>query len=203
MRAATLVWTNTAGGAWNVAAYWSPNAVPAAADDAFITNVGTYTVTVNAAAVCGNLTVGSNDGVGTQTVVISGGQTLTVNDNADWATNLILRLDSAVVATSGGSPVRATVESDFPGIYQVSATAVDDRGGARTVAQLLTLFTASPEVLMLGGIRSNTTFKLCMDGPTDTAHRVQATSHTWTHSTGRTSAGWSRPTASGATSMSA
>ena len=45
--AATVVWTNSASGNWNVAANWSPNQVPGAADQAFITNSGTYSVTIS------------------------------------------------------------------------------------------------------------------------------------------------------------
>ena len=48
--AATLVWTNLAGGNWNAAASWSPNLVPVAGDSAVITNSGTYVVTLNAPA---------------------------------------------------------------------------------------------------------------------------------------------------------
>lgn len=49
-QAATLAWTNTAGGLWSAAANWSPNAVPAAGDSVLITNAGTYTVTNSAGA---------------------------------------------------------------------------------------------------------------------------------------------------------
>jgi len=42
-----LVWTNTAGGVWSVAANWSPNQVPTGTNDVLITNSGTYTVTLN------------------------------------------------------------------------------------------------------------------------------------------------------------
>src|SRR4051812_41754706 len=60
-RAATLVWTNVAGGAWTNAANWSPNQVPLTADQAFITNAGSYIVTlaVNSAA---TVTVGGSGG---------------------------------------------------------------------------------------------------------------------------------------------
>lgn len=46
-QAETVTWTNTAGGTWSVAANWSPNKVPAAADTALITTPGTYLVTVD------------------------------------------------------------------------------------------------------------------------------------------------------------
>ena len=35
-RAATITWTNTAGGNWNDAANWNPNQVPGASDDALV-----------------------------------------------------------------------------------------------------------------------------------------------------------------------
>ena len=37
---ATLVWTNTLGGNWSVAANWNPNQVPGSADTAQITTSG-------------------------------------------------------------------------------------------------------------------------------------------------------------------
>ena len=45
--ASAINWTNIAGGNWSVAANWSPNQVPGSADDAVITNAGTYTVTLD------------------------------------------------------------------------------------------------------------------------------------------------------------
>ena len=48
--AADIVWTNTAGGNWSSTNNWSPNQVPGASDTAWITNNGTYTVTLNASA---------------------------------------------------------------------------------------------------------------------------------------------------------
>lgn len=48
--AATVTWTNTAGGTWNVPTNWSPNLVPDATDTALIPLEGTYTVTNTANA---------------------------------------------------------------------------------------------------------------------------------------------------------
>jgi hypothetical protein len=61
-RAATLVWTNTAGGTWTNSVNWSPNLVPTGADLAFITNAGAYTVSVNANAQASALTLGGAGG---------------------------------------------------------------------------------------------------------------------------------------------
>ena len=63
---ATLIWTNTAGGDWSVAANWSPNQVPGSSDNAFITNSGSYTVTLNAQATVNSLSLA-------QTLAWSGG----------------------------------------------------------------------------------------------------------------------------------
>src|SRR5260370_41783932 len=46
-RAATIAWTNIAGGNWNDATNWTPNQVPGAADNALITSNGTYIVTLD------------------------------------------------------------------------------------------------------------------------------------------------------------
>src|SRR5689334_7704562 len=45
--AAAVHWNNAAGGNWNVAANWSPAAVPTASDTAVIDLAGTYTVTID------------------------------------------------------------------------------------------------------------------------------------------------------------
>src|ERR1017187_1207040 len=57
--AADLVWIGGTGN-WNAAGNWSPAQVPTAADNAWITNSGTYTVTVPAGttATSASLTVG-------------------------------------------------------------------------------------------------------------------------------------------------
>ena len=57
--AADLVWIGGTGN-WNAAGNWNPAQVPTHTDNAFITNVGTYTVTVPAGttATAGSLTVG-------------------------------------------------------------------------------------------------------------------------------------------------
>jgi hypothetical protein len=67
----TRIWTNTAGGNWNVAANWSPNQVPSAANTVIITNSGNYTVTLNVDATVTSLTLGSSS-MGAQTLQTSG-----------------------------------------------------------------------------------------------------------------------------------
>jgi hypothetical protein len=66
--AVEIVWTNTAGGNWGTAANWNPNQLPGNADNAFITNGGTYTVTVNVNATVASLQVGGS--TGTQTLAL-------------------------------------------------------------------------------------------------------------------------------------
>jgi hypothetical protein len=63
--AATINWTNVAGGNWGTASNWDPNQVPGATDDAYITNNGTYSVTNNGTATAGSLTLGGSSGVQT------------------------------------------------------------------------------------------------------------------------------------------
>jgi hypothetical protein len=66
--AATITWTNTLGGNWNVASNWSPNAVPGATDTANITTAGSYSVALNANATVAALTLGAPSGTQTLTI---------------------------------------------------------------------------------------------------------------------------------------
>jgi hypothetical protein len=67
--AATITWTNTNGGDWNVATNWSPNQVPENGDDVIITNSGSYAVTNAPSVTLDNLILGGTNG--TQTLTIS------------------------------------------------------------------------------------------------------------------------------------
>lgn len=75
--AATLVWTNTAGGLWSTAANWLPNAMPGAGDTAIITNAATYTVTLDGAVTVNTLVLGAPSG-GTLQTLACGGFTLNI-----------------------------------------------------------------------------------------------------------------------------
>lgn len=57
-RGATFTWTNLNGGIWSAATNWSPNAVPGATDDAYITNETAFTVTVSVTAAISNFFLG-------------------------------------------------------------------------------------------------------------------------------------------------
>ena len=59
-RAATIVWTNTTGGNWSVAANWSPNQVPTSSDAIIINAAGTYVVTVQSAQSAGTVMLGGS-----------------------------------------------------------------------------------------------------------------------------------------------
>jgi hypothetical protein len=77
VQAADIVWTNTAGGNWNVAANWFPNQVPTASDTAWITNNGIYTVTLNVSTNIAGLWLGGTSGTqmlshATYTLTVSG-----------------------------------------------------------------------------------------------------------------------------------
>jgi hypothetical protein len=98
IRAADIVWTNTAGGNWGTAANWSPNQVPGASDNAWITNNGSYTVIINANASVGSLTAGAESG--TQTLSLSSG-TFTVNNASLLDTNCSFAISGGTLSGSG------------------------------------------------------------------------------------------------------
>jgi hypothetical protein len=61
-RAATFVWTNSAGGKWSVATNWDPNRVPGPSDQVMITNGGVYAVTLDFTAMIKTLALGGASG---------------------------------------------------------------------------------------------------------------------------------------------
>jgi hypothetical protein len=78
VRAATINWTNSAGGGWSTAANWNPNGVPGTNDTAIITNAGNYSVTLDVNPTVVGLELGASSGSTTQSFFM-GGRTLTVN----------------------------------------------------------------------------------------------------------------------------
>ena len=81
---APIAWTNASGGDWSVAGNWSPNAIPTAADNVFITNNGTYAINLDNGAQIAALTLGGPSGVKTLQVcgaALSLGGTGAVNTN--------------------------------------------------------------------------------------------------------------------------
>ena len=82
-QAADLVWTNTSGGSWSVAANWSPNQLPGSSDHAFIINNGTYTVALASPVTILSFTLGGQSG--TQTLTIN--HVLTITEASTVGTN--------------------------------------------------------------------------------------------------------------------
>jgi hypothetical protein len=96
--AATVAWTNLAGGNWSVADNWSPNQVPGPSDNALITLSGSYTVSLDGDATVGNLTLGGS--TGTQNLQ-NPGYTFTVNGASQVQSNGVMSLNGGVLAGSG------------------------------------------------------------------------------------------------------
>lgn len=101
-RGATVTWTNTAGGAWQTAANWSPNQVPGAADTALITTPGTYNITLSANVTVSEFTLGG----------ASGKQTITLTSHDLKATTQgTIAANGEVVMQGGGFEGNVTVAS--------------------------------------------------------------------------------------------
>ena len=115
--ATDLVWVGGTG-AWNLAGNWSPAVIPGPADNAFVTNSGTYTVTLPAGftASVGSLTVGGASGL--QTVFL------------DRAT---LTLNGASSVNSNGTVTLSVSQSVLNGAGDLSiAGALDWQNGTMT-----------------------------------------------------------------------
>jgi hypothetical protein len=93
-RAASITWTNTVGGAWSVAANWSPHVVPGTFDDALITTPGTYTVTMDVSPTISSLTLGAASG---QQTLTNNSLGLTVNNASVVNANGVLGINSGTV----------------------------------------------------------------------------------------------------------
>jgi len=73
-----ITWVNTNGGNWSVAANWSPQQVPNAANTVFITTSGNYNVNLDVDTAVAGFTVGAGSGVGTPSF-FSGSHNLVIN----------------------------------------------------------------------------------------------------------------------------
>lgn len=96
--AAPIAWTNTTGGNWNVAANWSPNQVPGATDNIFITNGGTYVVTLNVNAIVNTLMLGAESG---SQILANSSATLTLTNIGTVGSNSVLAMSGGSLAGSG------------------------------------------------------------------------------------------------------
>lgn len=98
--AATINWTNTAGGNWSVANNWSPNQVPNNADVVRITTPGTYTVTLDIntdyRSFYPTVTLGAGGGA-------AGMQTFAMTNFSFACTNMVVT--NGGVLTANGYPV--------------------------------------------------------------------------------------------------
>src|SRR5438067_297023 len=95
---ADIVWTNISGGTWGAAVNWSPNQAPTNNDTAWITNNGTYSVTVSATAAANNLVLGGTSG--TQTLNHTAG-TLSLANGGSSSANGAYALNGGIVTGSG------------------------------------------------------------------------------------------------------
>jgi hypothetical protein len=109
--AATLTWTNAAGGSWDVAANWSPNQVPTAGDTALITTPGTYAVTNSSGGSLATLQAGAASG--TQTVHFTGGQ-WSISGTATFSPSAPLRWSGGTWAGTGTVTVQGSLELAGP-----------------------------------------------------------------------------------------
>jgi hypothetical protein len=105
-RAATIAWTNTSGGSWSVAANWSPNSVPVASSDVFVTNNGTYTVTMDVSPTISSLTLG---GISGQQTLTNTSKTLTLSLASVVNTNGVLGMSAGVLSGSGSLSINGQV----------------------------------------------------------------------------------------------
>ena len=60
----TIIWSNTSGRNWSVAANWNPQQVPANTDDSLMTNAGINAVTLDVSGMVTNLTLVAGGGAG-------------------------------------------------------------------------------------------------------------------------------------------
>jgi hypothetical protein len=107
--AADLVWVGGTGN-WNAAGNWNPAQVPTAADNALITNIGTYTVTVPAGstATAGSISVGGASGTQTlaidrATLTIGGTSMINANGHLDFL------VAKSIVTGTGNLTVNGTL----------------------------------------------------------------------------------------------
>ena len=102
-----LVWTNTAGGNWSDASGWNPNTVPGAADDAVITNTGTYVVTLDVSPTINSLSLG---GAGGRQTLAAAGNNLTLNSASTVMPRGLFQLSGGVLNAAGTLTLQGQIE---------------------------------------------------------------------------------------------
>jgi len=93
---ATVVWTNTLGGNWSVAANWNPNQVPGSGDTAQITTSGNYIVTNDQNSTVTSFTLGGS--TGSQTLKVANGTVLTSASSSST-----INANGSLTVASGGA----------------------------------------------------------------------------------------------------
>jgi len=112
----TYSWIGGSGN-WSVAANWSPNGVPTAADNVLITADGTYTVTLDVDTTITDISIGGASGV--QTLSLSN-RTLTIIGDGAVNNNGVVSLSNSTISgngtlTNSGSLITysGTLDMDF------------------------------------------------------------------------------------------
>ncbi|MFQ5702731.1 MAG: hypothetical protein ACE5HT_01780 [Gemmatimonadales bacterium] len=201
-QAATVRWTNPAGGNWSNPANWDLGVVPGAGSTVIIDLTGTYTVTLDVPTVTlGGLTLGG--ATGTQTLAL-GGNALAVMGTSSVGANATVTVEGSLVL-DGNSVIDGSISSVTggaltfaSGTHTLSAgsgiagtLAVNFAGGAATVSGS---YAAAAGTLVMGGtVNFNnitapaTTISLTMSagtlgGPGDLAvsTSINWTGGTWT-----------------------
>lgn len=103
MRAATITWTNNAGGYWSVAANWYPNQVPGPSDTVIIPLAATNGAAVDATYIVQNLLLEG----GTVATTGYSYDTLTVNGQIDWTNGVLgcVTTNNGVMTLAGANGV--------------------------------------------------------------------------------------------------
>ena len=168
--AADIIWTNTTGGNWDLAANWNPNHVPVAGDNAIITNAGTYTVNMLISTIVGGLTLGGGSGSGTQTFVMGnsfgfGGGTGTINGGGVFELSSVFNGPGTFEVTAGG-----TLSFKSLGFQEVRSTTFINAGTVNWISGVIyyengSVFTNLPGALF--DVKCDSVFST-LGSPTDT-----------------------------------
>jgi hypothetical protein len=124
--AAVMTWTNTAGGNWNLASNWSPNAVPGGTDTANVSAVGTYVITLDTNASVENLALGG---------AASGVQTLQANGFVLVATNALIA-NGGILSLTGSTLFGAMTVANG-GVLTVNGQTIDAQVAVENGGQML------------------------------------------------------------------
>jgi hypothetical protein len=132
--AATITWTNTAGGNWNLPTNWNPNQVPGGGDSAVLSAPGTYTVSVTDAESVSNLVLGATSG--TLTVNLSAAS-FTVNGSGSDSAQSALVISGGTLLGAGSIVVDGPLSwsgGEIDGTVQFNGGTLNGGLGRRGVA---------------------------------------------------------------------